>query len=164
MHPRIPQTLAAAIAVACLIPTSQALAAPGDTITAVGNALISPTPADRNSDTEIAAAVKKAQLDVIPLAIADGRTRAQLLATASGLTLGTLTGIADQASPFISPVDYVTQGTFGHGHFCGTVGRYRITRLKSGQVQRTRIGSRRQCRIPQITASLSLTYTVLAAG
>ncbi len=152
MSRRTPLVLAALAVTAVALPTASAGAqapAPG-TITATGSAAVTPTPEDRRSNASIARAVEEAQAEALPLAIRAARDRAGALARESGLTLGALVGIGDQgAVPFGYFGPYGAEGTFGPGRFCGNVARYRTTRLANGRVRRTRIGTRRTCRVPR---------------
>jgi hypothetical protein len=135
--------------------------APSPEITAIGRASVEPRPVDRRSEASIAKAVRDAQAASVPLALADGRARAQRLAAAAGLTLGALKTISDvPPSPFGPYGDgYGAEGTFGPGRYCGTVNRYRTRRLSGGRFRRVRIGSRRVCRVPrQITGTVSISF------
>lgn len=136
------------------------LPAPSGTIAAVGSATVKPTPRDRKSERSIAKAVADAKAEVLPSAIASANARAKVLAEQSGLGLGALIGIADQApSPFGFSGPFGGEGTFGPGRYCGIVPRFRITRLANGSVRRKRIGSRRSCRVPTaIATTVTVTY------
>ena len=150
MSRRTPLVLAALALSAAALPAASASAQapePG-TVTATGSAFVRPTPEDRRSNESIARAVEEAQADALPLAIRAAREQAQALASGSGLVLGALVGISDGSSPFGYPGPFGADGTFGPGRYCGNVRRYRTTRLANGRVRRTRIGTRRTCRIP----------------
>lgn len=158
MSRRIPFAAVLAIAVAApATATAQAPAPAAGTVVAGGNGTVTPKPGDRTSNDSIAKAVAEAQAAALPLAIRNARARAKVLAEESGLTLGALTGIADNSPFFFGP--FGENGTFGPGRFCGNVGRFRTTRLASGRVMRTRIGTRRQCRVPsRIVTTVTLTF------
>lgn len=165
------RSLVAALAVsgATLFPAvagAQATSPSGSgTVTAIGSAVVAPDPGDRNSNTSIRKAVARAQTAVLPLAIRAARARARVLAAESGLTLGALVGIADQPpSPFSPFGIYGVEGTFGPGSYCGNVARYRTVRMANGTIRRTRLGTRRLCRVPnRVGATVSATYATAAA-
>lgn len=164
MSRRTPLVLAALAVTAVGLPTASAGAqapAPG-TVTASGSAVVTPTPVDRRSERSIARAVEEAQAEVLPLAIEAARERAGALARASGLVLGALVAVGDQGSIPYGPFgSYGAEGTFGPGRFCGNVPRYRTTRLATGRIRRTRIGTRRTCRIPRtIGTTVSVVFAV----
>jgi hypothetical protein len=163
MSRRTPLVLAALAVSAVALPTASAGAqapAPG-TVTASGSASVEPTPEDRRSSRSIARAVEAAQAEVLPLAIRAARERAGALAQESGLVLGALVAVGDAVtSPYGPFGSYGAEGTFGPGRFCGDVPRYRTTRLANGRVRRTRIGTRRTCRVPR---SIATTVTVVFA-
>lgn len=168
MSRRIPLVVAA-LALTVAAPTATAVAqAPGSaagTVVAVGSGTVTPTPDDRKSNTSIAKAVGDAQSEALPLAIKAARTRAQVLAKESGLTLGALVGISDApASPFFgSP--FGETGTFGPGRFCGTVQRFRTTRLANGGIRRKRIGTRRLCRVPnRVATTVTVTFATTSSA
>lgn len=169
MSRRIPFVVAA-LALTAAAPTATAVAqAPGSaagTVVAVGSGTVTPTPEDRRSNTSIAKAVADAQGAALPLAIKAARTRAQVLARESGLTLGALVGIADQApSPFGGFGPFGESGTFGPGRFCGNVPRFRTTRLANGRVRRTRIGTRRLCRVPsRVATTVTVTFATTSSA
>lgn len=163
-----PRFIVTALAVSAVtLPAAAARAQappPPGTITAVGSAIVTPTPVDRTSNVSIAKAVADAQVKVLPLAIRAAHARARVLAAESGLTLGALVGIADQApSPFSPFGGYGVDGTFGPGRYCGNVARYRTTRLANGRVLRKRIGTRRLCRVPsRVGTTVSAIYATTA--
>src|SRR4051812_26267103 len=111
--------VAAVTAALFLVPAAaQAQSPPTLSTTGIGEADV--TPADRNDDASIRAAVEDATAKALPLAIADARKRAAGLAAAAGVTLGALTAISDSGPGGYGPF-FLTQGTFGNGHFCGDV-------------------------------------------
>ena len=161
MHISPRRTAAAAGVLALLIAApASAQTASVDTVTAIGSATVKPTPADRTSNASILAAVRAAKREAIPRAIGDARARALLLAASGRLQLGGLVGVADaQSSQFFSFGPYADGGTFGPSRFCGTVTRYKTTRLANGRIKRTANGKHRVCRIPTfITATEAVTY------
>ena len=157
-----PLTLTAlALAGGALAPALAAAQAPAPgLIVAVGTANVTVSPVDRKSDASIKKALDDAQAAALPLAIKAARARAVVLAAESGLNLGDLVGIGDQAASPFGPFNYYgIDGTFGPGRYCGNVARYKTTRLASGRVLRKRIGTRRQCRFPnRVGTSVSVTY------
>lgn len=134
------------------------------TITATGSATVKPEPADRMSETSIAAAVREAKKKLLPLAVAAARARAVEIGQATGLTVGAVQSVSDAPfSPFFGN-NFGEEGTFGPGRFCATVGRFRLIRRDGRIVGRKRIGSRRSCRVPsRIATTLSITYAASPA-
>jgi hypothetical protein len=166
-HPsRLSVILALAVVAAALAAVPAAAQAPSpsptQTITAVGIGQVKVVPTDRTSNDAIAKAVKAAEDQATPKAIADGRARGAELAAAAGLTLGRLLSVADTPSPPFGPFypPYGQQGTFGPGRFCGNVARYKVKRDAQGRVvSRKRVGTRRTCRVPpSVSASLTMTF------
>src|SRR4051812_16115210 len=104
--------VAAIVAATLLLPSLAQGQTPG-TLTASGIGEADVSPADRKDDASIRAAVEAANAKAIPLAMAEARKRAAALAAAAGLTLGPLVAVADTGG--FAP--YLTQGTFGNGHF-----------------------------------------------
>ena len=142
---------------------AEAQSASPQTVTAVGTGEVRPTPSDRDDNEAIRRAVAAARQEAVPVALASARRRAVELGYASGLHVGGTLAISESQSPFSGPFYGPfpsDQGTFGPGRYCGRVPRYRTRRNASGRiVSRTRIGSRRVCRIPsRIFVSLSVTY------
>lgn len=133
-------------------------AATASTVSAIGTGQVRPEPEDRNNNDAIRRAVAAARTEAIPLALASARRRAVQIGFVSGLTVGQTLSVAETQTPFFGP--YGEDGTFGPGRFCGTVPRYRIERNAAGRiVKRTRIGTRRTCRVPsRVVASLTVTY------
>ncbi len=154
--------LAASILLSTGAATANAQAPATPTVSALGSATITPKPANPKSNASIAAAVKAAQTAVLPKAEDVAKERAKLLAQQDGLVLGAFLSVAEQGpSPFGG--FYGVDGTFGPGRYCGNVTRYRTTRLANGSVRRTRIGTRRQCRIPRISTTVSVTFQTTPA-
>ena len=164
MSRRTPLVLAALAVTAAGLPAASAGAqapAPG-TVSASGSAFVEPEPENRRSNESIARAVEQAQEEALPLAIRAARERAGALATQSGLVLGALIAVGDAGpSPFGYYGPFGAEGTFGPGRYCGNVPRYRTTRLANGRVRRTRIGTRRTCRIPSaVGTTVSVVFAV----
>lgn len=134
-------------------------------MTAIGTAEVRPTPTDRDNNDAIRRAVRAAEREAIPLAVAAARARAVEIGFAGGLRVGAVVSMAETTPvPFYGPFD--VRGTFGPGRFCGDVGRYRIVRGANGRiVRRIRTGTRRLCRVPsRVAASVSVTYAASPAG
>jgi len=157
--------LTAAAVLACAAPAAaQQAPAPvpaPSTVTAIGTAQVTPAPEDRNDNASIRRAVEAARTEAVPAALKAARRRAVDLAFASGLNVGQALTVAETPSPYFGPYPQ-EQGTFGPGRFCGNVPRYRIQRSESGRiVRRTRIGTRRVCRIPRVVVSVTVTYAAV---
>jgi uncharacterized protein YggE len=166
--PRLSRTRAAltvaTASLACAAPAAaqtpaQPAAAP-NTITVNGTGAAKPTPAVRNSNASIVAAVERAQNAATPLALVDGRARAAKLAQLSGLALGPLLAIAETSpSPYGVFGPFGQIGSFGPGEYCGTVRRPIYRRTKQGRRRRVGIRTRRVCRVPpQVSANLAMTF------
>lgn len=165
----VPRRTAPVVAAVCAlmagggVSTAGAQAPSPGTVTAVGQGVALVTPQDRTSDASIVKAVADAQAEALPLAVTAARSRAERLAAATGLRLGALTAISDAAQAPWFYGGFGSEGTFGPGRYCGTVGRYRTRRLASGRISRTRIGSRRTCRVPsRVATSVTVTFTTTA--
>lgn len=160
----LPLLTAAALLACCAPAGAQQPPAPSpspSTVTAIGTAQLSPEPEDRNDNDAIRRAVAAARTEAVPLALKAARSRAVDLAFASGLNVGQTLTVAETPSPFFGPYPQ-EQGTFGPGRFCGNVPRYRIQRAASGRiVKRTRIGTRRLCRVPRVVVSVTVTYAAV---
>ena len=148
----------------CAAPAAAQAPAPPNTITVTGSGSVKPSPQDRKSNASIATPGEDAGAAATPLAIADGRARAERLAGLAGLTLGPLIAISVGApSPFgfYGPV-YGQQGTFGPGKFCGTVRVPIFRRTPNGARKLVRTRTRHTCRIPpQVTESLGMTFATI---
>ena len=156
----MPKTLSlVALAGALLLAAPAAQAQTPATLSATGLAQEKVTPEDAKSETSIREALEAARAKALPRAITDAKRRAQELATAGGVTLGTLVVITDggQANAF-GPYVY---GAFGPNRYCGNVANYK-TVTRNGRRQRVRVkGTHRVCRFPrQIYATAGVTFTV----
>ena len=135
-----------AVGLLLLVPAAASAQTPA-TLTASGVGEADVSPADRNDEASIRAAVEAANAKALPLAIADARTRAAALATAAGVTLGPLVAISDSGQPNYGPF-YLSRGTFGNGRFCGQVRNTRVV-VRDGRRRRVRApGTHRVCRVP----------------
>jgi hypothetical protein len=156
-----------AFAAGCLAAVSQAqepTAAPQRTLVAVGAGLAKVTPKDRNANASIVAAIEAAEQQALPRAVADGRSEAQALATAAGVTLGTLVSVSNNptvAGPFYGPYYGSTYGSFGPNQFCGTIRVPVFKQGADGKRHRTGTRSRRVCRFPStLQRTVQLTYAL----
>ncbi|MDA0182069.1 SIMPL domain-containing protein [Solirubrobacter phytolaccae] len=151
-------TLVAVVGLLLLAAPAAQAQAPA-TLSATGLAQEPVTPEDNKSETSIREALEAARAKALPRAITDAKRRAQELATAGSVTLGTLVGITDggQASAF-GPYVY---GSFGPNKYCGNVANYK-TVTRNGRRQRVRVkGTHRVCRYPrQVYASATVTFTI----
>ena len=132
------------------------------TITAVGTASMRPVPENARSSDSIRDAVRTARAEVLTEAFSRGRLRAAELSRQSGLPLGSLLSVAEGggAPAFYYGSPFGEEGTFGPGRFCGTVRRPVVRTDARGR--RRVVGRRttRQCRIPTVSASVTLTFAV----
>lgn len=134
--------------------------AEGRSITAIGSVNIAVSKSVAQNEAAIRAAVQTARAKAGPAAVAAAKAEALLLATAAGMTLGTLTSVAEiPPSPF-GPFAYGADGTFGPGKYCGTI-RTPVFKTVKGVRKRTgKFRSRRGCRVPsQVGLSVSVTYS-----
>ena len=149
------------VAFALLATAPAAHAQTPSTLSATGLAQADVKPENRNSETSIRAAVKAARGQALPLAIADGKRRAQELATAAGVTLGALVALSDsggQNGYYYGP--YVN-GTFGYDKYCGQVANTK-TVTRNGRRVRVRVkGTHRVCRVPrEVFATTTVTFAI----
>jgi uncharacterized protein DUF541 len=145
-------------AVSLLATAAPALAAQGGTVTATGTAQTKVTPADRNSNASIIAAVDAARRASISSAVVQAREYAQQYAAAVGLTLGGVLSISDAGNGggFYGPGPFL--GSFGPNQFCGTVRRPIFTRSK-GHRRLTGFKKVHRCFVPPYAfVTLTVTY------
>ena len=135
--------------------------APAPTITASGLGESKPAPANRRSDVSIRKAVADANAKALPLAIANARKNAAAIATAAGLTLGTLQSISDGAGAAVPYFAFPQNGTFGNGHYCGKVRNTKTVVESNGLRRRVPTkGSHRTCRVPsEVYATATLVFS-----
>jgi uncharacterized protein YggE len=151
----------------CLAAVTQAqepATTPPRTLVAVGTGLARVTPHDRKDNASIVAAVEAAEQQALPRAVADGRSQAQELAAAAGVTLGALVGVSNNAAvsgPFYGPYYGSPYGTFGPNKYCGNVRVAVFQRGKDGKRHRTGFRTRRTCRFPSVVQrAVQLTYAL----
>lgn len=94
------------------------------------------------TETEIAQAVAEARVRATPAAIDRAREVATAAASAAGLPLGAIVGLAEQRES-LAPA-----GRFGPGRYCGSVRPLR-TVTKDGRTTTVRGKARRVCVIPK---------------
>jgi hypothetical protein len=158
---RLPAVVAALAVLAALPSVALGDAPPSHTVTANGTAQEKVTPSDRKHNGPIVAAVEAAHAAAIPKAIAEAREEAQLLAKASGLTLGALQAVAEQPAapfgygPFGAGYDI---GPFGPKKFCGNE-RRPVFHTRNGKRHLVRFRKVHRCIVPpSVTAQLSVTF------
>ncbi|HEV2777566.1 MAG TPA: hypothetical protein VGV90_18395 [Solirubrobacteraceae bacterium] len=162
--------VAVSLACACTAPAVAQAQVPAPppptTISVTGTGTVKPTPLNRRSNASIAKAVRDAKAAATPLALADGRARAAILAAQTGLGLGALLGITEgsaSAFPFFGP-SYGQEGTFGPGRFCGTIRVPIFRRTANGGRRVVRFRSRHGCRVPaQVVTSLGMSFSTTPA-
>ena len=133
------------------------------TLVAAGTGSVKPVPKNRHDNASIAAAVERASVKALPLAVADARSQAQELATATGVTLGTLVSVSNSSATngFYGPVYFGTLGTFGPGKFCGNVRSRTSTVDANGKRHFGKFRTRHVCRVPgTIQRNVSLTFAI----
>jgi uncharacterized protein YggE len=136
--------------------------AAAEEVKAIGTAQVQVKPDDAKSNASIRAAIAEARATVLPLALADARTRAQSLASGSGLTLGDVQAVEEYPDPRFYGGSQDT-GAFGPGEFCGTTVRTVRHRTRSGKLVRRRVRTRR-CFFPRaLLASVEVTYNASRA-
>ncbi|MFN8122246.1 MAG: hypothetical protein U0237_07425 [Thermoleophilia bacterium] len=94
------------------------------------------------TETEIAQAVAAARVRAMPAAVDRAREVAAAAASAAGLPLGAILGVAEQTESL------VPAGRFGPGRFCGSVRPLR-TVTRDGRTTTVRGKARRVCVIPK---------------
>ena len=136
-----------------------AVAAQSGTVTATGTGQTAVTPADRNSNSSIAAAVDAARQASIAGAIAQAHEYAQQYAAGVGLTLGGVLSISDAGNGgggFYGPGPFF--GPFGANQYCGTVRRAIRTGPK-GHRRITGFKKVHRCFVPPYAyVTLTVTY------
>lgn len=152
--------IAAAGAVLCAFAPVAIADTTAPTVTSVGTSRIKPTPVDNNSDASIRKAVEEAEDKALPRAIAEARSYATKLATASGLRLGPLQSISNTPGGGFF-FGYGPQGgTFPDGHFCGQVPKVKFV-VANGRRTRKVLGKHRVCRVPSsVSVTVSVTYAI----
>jgi hypothetical protein len=165
-HHRVPTTAALALLALAVPSVAQAQApvpSPQRTLTVVATGHVPVERPERQTNATIAAAVRRAQDQVAPAAIAAARGEAIRLGYAANLHVRGLLSVADVAPSPFGPFGYSQlEGTFGPGRFCGTT-RTPIRRTVDGVSRSTgRFRTRRSCRIPrEATRTISATYEVV---
>jgi Protein of unknown function (DUF541) len=149
--------LLVASSIAVLLPASAAAQQPARTVEATGVASAKvQAPKDRTHEAPIRAAVEAAEKKAVPLAMADARSKAALLAQLSGLTLGAVVSVSDTNPSPYGPFFY---GTFGPDRFCGTIRTTVFKRGKDGKRHRVGTRTRHTCRVPStVTSTLTVTF------
>ncbi|HMJ37022.1 MAG TPA: SIMPL domain-containing protein [Baekduia sp.] len=139
----------AAGCLAAVAPAQDVAPAPQRTLVASGTGSVKPAPRDSNSNASIVAAVEKAEAKALPIAVADARSQAQELATATGVTLGTLVSVSNSGATngFYGPIFY-SNGSFGPGKYCGNVRSRSVTVDANGKRHLGKLKTRRVCRVP----------------
>jgi uncharacterized protein YggE len=150
----------------CLAAVSQAQAPapapPQRTLVSAGTGQVRVTPKDRQDNASIAKAVDDADAKALPAAIADAKQEAQELATAAGVTLGTLLSISNTvAQPGYFGPYYGINGTFGPGRYCAQIRTVRFVKGKDGKRHRVTTPKHKVCRVPPfVTRQVQLTYAL----
>jgi hypothetical protein len=132
-------------------------------VTATGTAEVRVRPADRHSNSSIAAAVEAAHRAGIAGALAQAQEYAQEYASAVGLTLGSVESVTD----------VVPQGGYGFGsffgpfgpnQFCGTI-RQAVFKGVRKHRKVIRFKKVHRCFVPQFEATtLTVTYSASPAS
>ena len=133
-------------------------------VAALGTGQVGVDPATPRSEASIRKAVEAAQPQALRLAIRNARTRAELLATEAGLTLGTVIRVEEYQSPYgPGPVVF---SRFGANRFCGVVTRPVVRRdPATGARKVVRRVKTRQCFVPPfVSASVEVTFAATPAG
>jgi uncharacterized protein YggE len=152
-----------AFAAGCLAAAAQAQdAAPSTaqrTLISAGTGQANVTPTDTKNNAAIVKAIEAAEAKALPLAMANAKSEAQALATAAGVTLGSLVSISNAAnSPFYGP--FYAFGSFGPNKFCGKARIGHSVIGKDGR-RRTTFTTKFVCRYPhQIQRQVQLTYAL----
>jgi len=132
------------VSAALLLPVALAAAqdpVPGQ-ITVLGTGSARVLAPEDPTETEIAQAVAEARVRAFPAAVDRSREVAAAAASAAGLPLGPILGVAEQTASL------VPAGRFGPGRYCGSV-RPLTTVTKDGRTTKVRGKARRVCVIPK---------------
>jgi uncharacterized protein YggE len=141
-------------------PAWGAASASGGSITASGTGESRVLPKDRNNNASIVAAYDAAKRASVGGAVAEAHEYAALYANSVGLTLGAVTSVSDQPSPFFGyggPGN--AGGYFGPGQFCGTI-RQPIVVRTGHRFKIKGFKVRHRCFVPRFAyTTLSVTYS-----
>jgi hypothetical protein len=127
-------------------------------VTAIGVASVRVDATRRDSEARIRRAVARASDRARPLAIADARRKAQQIAGAAGMRLGTIWAAGQEPNvPYWG--NGLTEGTFGVNRYCGRT-RVHVGYRTNSQGRRVRRFERRHvCRVPrEVNAYLTVTF------
>jgi hypothetical protein len=146
------------VAVAALAVAAPAVADQAGSVTATGTSQEKVTPANRNSNASIAAAVEEAHKAGIAGAMKDAHEYALDYARAAGLKLGAIISVSDAQNG--GPGYYVGGffGAFGPDQFCGEVTRP-IIKTVDGKRKRVGVKHVHKCFVPPFQeTTLTVTY------
>ena len=140
------------------------------TVSAYGTGIATVSPTNPKDEASIRAALDDANTRSYPLAFADAKAHAGLLADAASLTLGAVTIVAQQG-PGLGPFYYGGFGGFAfgsgtaigpfNGNFCGTVSRA-IFKKVNGKRKVVRRVKERKCFFPtSVATTVELTFAAL---
>jgi hypothetical protein len=131
-------------------------AAGAETVTSVGNAIVTVVPGNPENNTSIKTAVDKAQAAGVPLAMTEAREHGAKLAELSGLTLGDIESVSDSVAGFYGP--YGQYSPFGPDQYCGLTSRRIHVRGSDGKLRTKRVRVRR-CFFPRrLQVTLQVTF------
>jgi hypothetical protein len=137
-------------------------AADAETVTSVGQAIVTVVPGNPQNNTSIRTAVDKAQAAGVPRAMTDAREHAAKLAALSGLTLGDIESVSDAPAGFFGP--YGQYSPFGPDQYCGTTSRRVRVRGSNGKLRTKRVRVRR-CFFPRrLAVTLEVTFRATKTG
>ena len=132
----------------------------GEEITALGTGQATPAPTSRTSSVAIATAVAEASVAAVPRAVVNARIQAAAIAEASGLVLGPVTAVEQQASQYFFYNRLIQES--GPNRFCGSVRKTTVRRVDGKRVVRTR--KVRECYVPPFVATtLAVTFSATRA-
>jgi uncharacterized protein YggE len=148
--------VAAALVAAVPAGAQQTQSQQSQSITATGTGQTRVHPKNRNSNASIVAAVDRARKVAVRSALKEAREYAESYAAATGMTLGNVISVSDQAANGFYGFGGPFLGPFGPNQYCGTFQQL-IGRPAPGQRPKTRRVHR--CIVPRFAYStLTVTY------
>lgn len=129
----------------------------GESVIAAGTGQAVVKPKDPRSNASIVAAVDRARELATPRAVINARVQAGYIAAASGLTLGPITEVSQEANQqFFFYYSPLTQ-QLGPNRYCGPAPKRIVRRVDGKRI--VTMTTRKQCQVPPfVTTTLTVTF------